>query len=379
MAAVTDLTIYPGGGSWLQNALNTTSADVRELCLLSSVNKWSLRKPMDWGYDRYWSLSDAEMVGPDNLTNQGYFYGIKFSDSSFKTIAAIHTSGITLFEYYRLQTGSYARLDDFYQYDPEATADVSMDKSSIPSSISESGTLSVRLIVNKSQYGVPFSEVMSKVIQGGIGEGSYLMMLVSKAANIGSASVGYHSFTRLSESPIDFNTNAITTYSLRSIPRAGDYVISFFLYIPRNSAELNAMPDVGEYIDAFDVLLSSQPVVIPEGHRRALTITSISNIPVAIAMRLAATTFAVSATVTLNTDSVSGDFRLEASGTINGISVRDVFVSTMANFAWALFAPDSLPSVGQTVNATLTFRCSIDGGNTWGSAAQFSGSAVISG
>jgi hypothetical protein len=378
MAAVTDLTIYPGGGSWLQNALNTTIADVRELCLLLSVNKWSLRKPMDWGPDRYWSLSDAEMVGPDNLTRQGYYYGIKFSDNSFTTISAIHTSGITLFDYYRLQTGSYARLDDFYNYDPEATADISMDKSSIPSSISESGSLSVRLIVNKSQYGVPFSEVMSKVIQGGIGEGSYLMMLVSKAANVGSASVGYHSFTRLSESPIDFNTNAITTYSLRSIPRAGDYVISFFLYIPRNSAELNAMPDVGEYIDAFEVLLSSQPVVIPEGHRHSLTITPIGNIPIATSMRLAATTFAVSATVELNS-SVSGDFRLEASGTINGISVRDVFISTTANFAWALISPGSLPATGQPVNATLTFRCSIDGGNTWGSPAQFSGSTVITG
>lgn len=378
MAAVTDLTIYPEGGSWLQNALNTTIADVRELCLLLSVNKWSLRKPMDWGPDRYWSLSDAEMVGPDNLTRQGYYYGIKFSDNSFTTISAIHTSGITLFDYYRLQTGSYARLDDFYNYDPEATADISMDRNSIPSSISESGTLSVRLIVNKSQYGVPFSEVMSKVIQGGIGEGSYLMMLVSKAANIGSASAGYHSFTRLSESPIDFNTNATTTYSLRSIPRAGDYVISFFLYIPRNSAELNAMPDVGEYIDAFEVLLSSQPVVIPEGHRRALTITPISNIPVATSMSLSATTFGVFANVTLNSN-VSGDFRLEASGTINGISVRDVFVSTMASFAWVLISPGSLPATGQPVNATLTFRCSIDGGSTWGSPAQFSGSTVITG
>lgn len=317
---ITDITLRVGGGSALQNALGTTSADVVEVCRLSSINKWSLRKSINYGTTQYASLTDAQMVGPDSETNEGYYYGIKFSDNSFTTIAAIHTSGITLFDYHRLELGNVARLDDFYNYDPNATADVSMQ--SVPSSVYFGSAFSVNLLVNKSQYGVPFSEVMKKVIGGGIGEGSYLMMLASKKDYVSSASAGKHSYTRLSSSPINFNTNATVTCTINGLSlQAGDYYVSFYLHIPRNSMEVDNMPEVGEWIDAYETLDSSNPIVVPEGHKRLLTVKPKADIPYVSQITVSTTSTYILISYVMSQDVSS--YQIRVSGTIDG---RDVSV-----------------------------------------------------
>lgn len=108
--------LWPNGGSQLQTYLNTTENDVARICLLPSINKWSKVKPVP--YNSYVTLTNEQRKNAGGHTD-GYLYGvrIRFLSTNF---SEIHTTG---FEY--AKPYDYFRLDDFYGYDKDATADVS--------------------------------------------------------------------------------------------------------------------------------------------------------------------------------------------------------------------------------------------------------------
>lgn len=119
MAAFTDpCAIWPNGGSKLQTYLGTTIADVKTICLLESINKWSKRKPVRVAQDE--SLTDAQFKSAGGSAGTGYAYSVRVRYISTTSLANLHD---WTFDYAR--PNDYYRLDDFYGYDKNATADVS--------------------------------------------------------------------------------------------------------------------------------------------------------------------------------------------------------------------------------------------------------------
>lgn len=107
--------IHANGGSQLQRYLNTSIADVKLLCLLASINKWSKKKPVRVA--QYASLTEAQFK---SAGGSGYMYGVRARYLSTTTLADLHS-----FTYDYERPNDYYRLDDFYGYDKDAKADVS--------------------------------------------------------------------------------------------------------------------------------------------------------------------------------------------------------------------------------------------------------------
>lgn len=116
MATITgdDIEIAANGGGALQQYLNTTEADVKTLCLLSTINKWSKNKPIE--YNKYESLTATERKNGQKYA-QGYRWGVKIVGS-----ARLDTIHDFTFDYDKPTT--YFRLTDFIGYDKNATADI---------------------------------------------------------------------------------------------------------------------------------------------------------------------------------------------------------------------------------------------------------------
>lgn len=378
--------LWNNGQSGLQKLLKCSASDVVKFCINAGVNKWSLRKPMNYGANRFTTLTDKEMAGTQAERNAGYYYGIKMSDNSFNNIAGIHIAEVNLFEHKKFEAGNAARLDDFYNYDHAATADVSLDGDSLPTEIYESRSFKVTLVINKSGYGVPFTEVMRSVLNGGIGEGTYLMAILSKAEDIGRGD-GAHSFTRISETPIDFDTSATLEYEVDSSMRSGDYYFSFFLYAPRNATEVANMPALGEWKDANGFMTTSHPIVVPEGYKRAISVLPIIELPYIYQAEIDATTLIL--TVRGYLSEVPESFIFRVYGTVNfgggvghpvefeGRTIHIAGTEATCRFLWSDIAPDALIIKGQPVNASLTFLVYVDNGATWGKATSFELSTTV--
>ncbi len=116
MAALTteDMEIYANGGGTLQHYLGTSEADLKTLCLLPTINKWSKNKPIE--YNKYESLTATERKEGQKYA-QGYRWGVKIVGN-----ARLDTIHDFTFDYDKPTT--YFRLTDFIGYDKNATADV---------------------------------------------------------------------------------------------------------------------------------------------------------------------------------------------------------------------------------------------------------------
>lgn len=117
MAALTrdDIEVKADGTGALQKYLGNSSGDVRTLCTLPSINKWSRNKPIE--YNTYQLLTPQQRKEGQKYA-QGYRWGVKIVGSS--RLENIHDFS---FDYDKPTT--YFRLMDFIGYDKNATADVS--------------------------------------------------------------------------------------------------------------------------------------------------------------------------------------------------------------------------------------------------------------
>lgn len=117
MATLTrdDIEVKADGTGALQTYLGSTSGDVKTLCTLPSINKWSRNKPLE--YNTYELLTSQQRKEGQKYA-QGYVWGVKIRGN-----ARLNTIHDFTFDYDKPTT--YFRLMDFIGYDKNATADVS--------------------------------------------------------------------------------------------------------------------------------------------------------------------------------------------------------------------------------------------------------------
>ena len=117
MATLTrdDIEVKADGTGALQTYLGSTSGDVKTLCTLPSINKWSRNKPIE--YNTYELLTPQQRKVGQKYA-QGYVWGVKIRGN-----ARLETIHDFTFDYDKPTT--YFRLMDFIGYDKNATADVS--------------------------------------------------------------------------------------------------------------------------------------------------------------------------------------------------------------------------------------------------------------
>ena len=155
MAAFTDpCAIWPNGGSKLQTYLGTTIADVKTICLLESINKWSKKKPVRVA--QYESLTDAQFKSARGDYGSGYSYGVR--------VRYIHTTNFGdlhnwTFDYGR--PNDYYRLDDFYGYDKDAAPDID---GTLPDTFYRdvSASTSVYINIERNAVGVPILDIVKE-------------------------------------------------------------------------------------------------------------------------------------------------------------------------------------------------------------------------
>lgn len=363
-----------GGKIWnevsitdVRTVLQSSENRLNYLCRLGSINKWARCKPIN--YDKTGHLTDQQRRGMQSDINNGWYYGIKFSTPNFGLWHNINTTTTDLFATKGLEWGYPARLGDFQGYDHNATADIGV--ATMASSITQNGQLQITINIAPNGSGVPYSDVV-KTNYGTTGT-----VKAWAFAIITRPSVNASSAMLLDGNPVDLDTTATKTYYVPITSPADNYIISVFLYAPHSQSVGDFT--VGEWKDVTSYAGSRNALVLPNGYKHSLKVNPIGNIPIVTAMSVNATTLAVGVTAELNSN-VSGDFRMRASGDINGYDVDRTATSTTIFFAWVDFAGrDFMPSPNQPVSVNLTFRCSVDGGNSWGSPAQFSASTVITG
>lgn len=110
-----DIEVKANGTGALQTYLGSTSGDVKTLCTLPSINKWSRNKPIE--YNTYELLTPQQRKEGQKYA-QGYVWGVKIRGN-----ARLETIHDFTFDYDKPTT--YFRLMDFIGYDKNATADVS--------------------------------------------------------------------------------------------------------------------------------------------------------------------------------------------------------------------------------------------------------------
>lgn len=110
-----DIEVKADGTGALQTYLGSTSGDVKTLCTLPSINKWSRNKPIE--YNTYELLTPQQRKEGQKYA-QGYVWGVKIRGN-----ARLETIHDFTFDYDKPTT--YFRLMDFIGYDKNATADVS--------------------------------------------------------------------------------------------------------------------------------------------------------------------------------------------------------------------------------------------------------------
>lgn len=117
MATLTrdDIEVKADGTGALQTYLGSTSGDVKTLCTLPSINKWSRNKPIE--YNTYELLTPQQRKEGQKYAS-GYVWGVKIRGNT--RLETIHDF---TFDYDKPTT--YFRLMDFIGYDKNATADVS--------------------------------------------------------------------------------------------------------------------------------------------------------------------------------------------------------------------------------------------------------------
>lgn len=117
MATLTrdDIEVKADGTGTLQTYLGSTSGDVKTLCTLPSINKWSRNKPIE--YNTYELLTPQQRKVGQKYAS-GYVWGVKIRGNT--RLETIHDF---TFDYDKPTT--YFRLMDFIGYDKNATADVS--------------------------------------------------------------------------------------------------------------------------------------------------------------------------------------------------------------------------------------------------------------
>lgn len=117
MATLTrdDIEVKADGTGALQTYLGSTSGDVKTLCTLPSINKWSRNKPIE--YNTYKLLTPQQRKEGQKYAS-GYVWGVKIRGNA--RLGTIHDF---TFDYDKPTT--YFRLMDFIGYDKNATADVS--------------------------------------------------------------------------------------------------------------------------------------------------------------------------------------------------------------------------------------------------------------
>ena len=117
MATLTrdDIEVKADGTGTLQTYLGSTSGDVKTLCTLPSINKWSRNKPIE--YNTYELLTPQQRKVGQKYAS-GYVWGVKIRGNA--RLGTIHDF---TFDYDKPTT--YFRLMDFIGYDKNATADVS--------------------------------------------------------------------------------------------------------------------------------------------------------------------------------------------------------------------------------------------------------------
>lgn len=117
MATLTrdDIEVKSDGTGALQTYLGSTSGDVKTLCTLPSINKWSRNKPIE--YNTYELLTPQQRKEGQKYAS-GYVWGVKIRGNT--RLETIHDF---TFDYDKPTT--YFRLMDFIGYDKNATADVS--------------------------------------------------------------------------------------------------------------------------------------------------------------------------------------------------------------------------------------------------------------
>lgn len=117
MATLTrdDIEVKADGTGALQTYLGSTSGDVKTLCTLPSINKWSRNKPIE--YNTYELLTPQQRKEGQKYAS-GYVWGVKIRGK-----AKLDTIHDFTFDYDKPTT--YFRLMDFIGYDKNATADVS--------------------------------------------------------------------------------------------------------------------------------------------------------------------------------------------------------------------------------------------------------------
>lgn len=146
--------LWPNGGSQLQTYLNTAVSDTMDICLLSSINKWSKIKPVRVSTEA--SLTEAQFKAATGDYGSGYAYGVR--------VRYIHTSSFGDLHDWTFDYGkpnNYYRLDDFYGYDKDAAPDID---GSVATEFYRDASSASSLYVNigRNSTGVPIIDIVKE-------------------------------------------------------------------------------------------------------------------------------------------------------------------------------------------------------------------------
>ena len=350
---------------------------VESICVAEDINKWSKHKPIEYGSKLDYLEADEIKGLPEDI-NAGYIYGVYLANPStdFLQIHATpqpyNEATDLMFSYKR--PSNAGRLTDFDGYYHYAEPDLSVI---LPRDVYGTGeSYTITLNLRHHDLAISYKEIVQANYGTSGSVAPYLFAIVTRVGDYNSTA-----WTRISSGSINLDSSEPMSFD---VPLSGlnlsegNYILSFFLYNPRSSAEINSFPGVGTWRGVYDTQFwSSNPVLLPNGYKRAIAVSTIVR-PYVTAMSLVANSFGVNAAVTLS-QSVTDwtQFRMYVSGTINNTYVSTTSKNDFAAFSWDVVSPGSLPFTGMQVNASLSFRCSIDGGNTWGATTEYSATTYV--